>query len=100
VRCNAVINASKWLKLNHIDYADIKVSHVNMMQYDENTPPVTVEYCQSETNKVPEETSIFDNKEADGTVEGDCVFSVHGLTGDMCSFLASKFRRKATGHRS
>ena len=80
VRRNAVINALEWLKLNHLDYADIDISHANAMQYEDGTPPVTVEYRFSESNKVPEGTSVFDNEDADGTVEGDCVFTVHGLT--------------------
>ena len=87
VRRNAVINALQWLKLNHIDYADIDISHENAMQYEENMPPVTIEYRFSESNKVPEGTSVFDNEDADGTVKGDCVFTVHGLTGDACNSM-------------
>ena len=44
VRRNAVINALEWLKLNHIDYADVDISHANAMEYEEKMPPVTVEY--------------------------------------------------------
>ena len=87
VRRNAVIKALEWLKLNHADYADIEISHANAMEYDEDTPPVTVEYLPSESNKVPEGTSVFDNDENDGTVEGDCVFTVHGLTGEACNTM-------------
>jgi hypothetical protein len=65
VRRNAVINALDWLKLNHGDYADIEISHANAMQYDDDMPPVSVEYRPSETNKVPEGTSVFDNDEDD-----------------------------------
>ena len=87
VRLNAVINALEWLKLNHVDYADIDISRENVMQYEENTPPVSVEFRLSESNKVPEGTSVFDNEDADGTVEGDCVFTVHGLTGEACNSM-------------
>jgi hypothetical protein len=87
VRRNAVINALEWLKLNHADYADIEISHANAMQYDDDMPPVSVEYCPSESNKVPEGTSVFDNDEDDGTVEGDCAFTVHGLTGEICNTM-------------
>ena len=87
VRRNAVIKALEWLKLNHVDYADIEVSHANLMQYGETVPPVSVEYRWSESNKVPEGTSVFDHEEADGTVEGDCVFTVHGLTGEICNSM-------------
>ena len=87
VRRNAVINALEWLKLNHADYANIEISHTNAMQYDDNMPPVSVEYRPSETNKVPEGTSVFDNNEDDGTLEGDCAFTVHGLTGEVCNAM-------------
>ena len=87
VRRNAVIHALEWLKLNHVDYADINISRSNAMQYEENMPPVTIEYHLSDSNKVPEGTSVFDNEDADGTVEGDCVFTVHGLTGDACNSM-------------
>jgi len=82
VRRNAVIAALEWLRLNHSDYADIQISHENAMQYDEGMPPVSVEYRQCETNKVPEGTSVFDHEEEEGSGEGDCVFTVHGLTGE------------------
>ena len=87
VRRNAVINALEWLKLNHIYYADVDISHANAMEYEEKMPPVTVEYRFSESNKVPEGTSVFDNEVAEGTVEGDCVFTVHGLTGEACNLM-------------
>jgi hypothetical protein len=85
VRRNPVINALEWLKLNHADYANIEISHTNAMQYDDDMPPVSVEYCPSESNNVPEGISVFDNVEEDGTVEGDCAFTVHGLTGEICN---------------
>ena len=88
VRRDAVINALEWLKLNHADYVDIEISHANAMQYDENLSPVSVEYRPAETNKVPEGTSVFDKDEDDdGTVEGDCAFTVHGLTGEVCNTM-------------
>ena len=81
VRRKAVIAALEWLRLNHSDYADIQISQENVMQYEENTPPVSVEYQERDTNKVAEGTSVFDQEE-EGTVEGDCAFMVHGLTGE------------------
>ena len=80
VRRNAVITALEWLRLNHADYADIEISLENAGQYGEDMPPVSVEYRPKESNKVPEGTSVFDQEEEDGTTEGDCVFTVHGLT--------------------
>jgi hypothetical protein len=88
VKHNAVIIALEWLKLNHADYADIEISHTNAMEYDNDMPPVTVEYRPSGSNKVPEGTSVFDNEEDDGTMEGDCAFTVHGLTGEICNTMS------------
>lgn len=83
VRRNAVVEALEWLRLNHSDYADIQISHENAMQYEEDMPPVSVEYRKNDTNKVPEGTSVFNHEEEEGTVEGDCAFTVHGLTGEI-----------------
>ena len=84
VRGNAVIKALKWLKLNHANYVDLEISYLNAMQYRDDTgmPPVSVEYRPSATNKVPEGTSVHDDLEDDRTVEGQCSFTVHGLTGE------------------
>ena len=82
VRRNAVANALEWLKLNHSDYSDIEISYDNLAQYSEHDPPVSVEYRKSLENKYPENTSVFDDENEDGTVEGDCPFVVHGLTGE------------------
>ena len=87
VRRNAVIKALEFLKLNHVDYADIEISLANALQYDKDMPPVSVEYRQIESNKVPEGTSVFDNAEEDGTIQGDCSFTVHGLTGEICNSM-------------
>lgn len=58
-----------------------------MKTYEENTSPVSVEYRESTSNKVPEGTSVFDQEEEDGTEEGDCAFTVHGLTGEACNSM-------------
>jgi hypothetical protein len=95
VRRNHVINALEWLKLNHCDYADIDISRDNMQEYPEDVPPVSVEYKPSTTNKTAEGTSVFDMEDEDGTDEGDCPFTVHGLTGtnlDTMSVNAIKAR--------
>ena len=49
VRRNAVIAALEWLKLNHVDYANIEISHKHMDQYEEDVPPVSIEYRESVT---------------------------------------------------
>ena len=88
VRRNAVIAALKWLKLNHADYAKIKISQKQMDQYDEDMPPVSIEYRESVTNKVPEGKSVFDQEEEEGTEEGECAFAVHGLTGETLNSMS------------
>ena len=99
VRRNAVITALEWLRLNHLDYADVEISQENADQYGEDMPPVSVEYQPRSTNKVPEGTSVFDQEEEDGTVEGDCVFTVHGLTGELCnSMTPSALKAMALRH--
>ena len=82
VRRNHVAKALEWLKLNHCDYADIEISSKHLDQYDENSCPVSIEYRESNANKVVEGTSVFDKEIDDGTEEGECSFSVHGLTGE------------------
>ena len=81
MRRNAVIIALKWLKLNHANYAKIEILREHINQYDEDMPPVSIEYKESVTNKVPEGTSVFDQEEEKGTEEGECSFVVHGLIG-------------------
>ena len=38
VRKNKVVKALEWLKLNHIDYADLNISYDNLAAYPENEP--------------------------------------------------------------
>ena len=59
---NYVAKALEWLKLNHSNYADIEISSKNLNEYDENSAPVSIEYCESNTNKVTEGTSVFDKE--------------------------------------
>ena len=95
VRRNHVKKALEWLQLNHIDYEDIIISDMHLQEYNEDMPPVCIEYKESITNKTPEGMSLFDIDDEDGTSEGDCSFTVHGLTGgelDTMSTTAIKAR--------
>jgi hypothetical protein len=83
VRRNQVADALEWLKLNHSDYADLKLAYDELNRYPEKSSPVSVEYQYSITNKVEEGTSVFDDALDDGVEEGDCPFVVHGITGDQ-----------------
>src|SRR6266478_5064490 len=82
VRRKKVTAALEWLKLNHIDYHDINISYKNINSYREDGPPVVVDYRKSDSNKFPESTSVHDMEDEMGIEEGDCPFTVHGLTGE------------------
>ena len=89
VRRNYVAKALKWLKLNHVDYADIEISVDNLKEYREDLPPVSIEYREAISNKVAEGTSVFDADIDDGAEKGDCPFTVHGLTGDVLDTMTT-----------
>lgn len=88
VRRNYVINALEWLKINHQDYEDIDISSDNINSYPEDTAPVVITYQETDTNKVPEGTSVFDMEIEDGAESGECPFTVHGLTGEMLNTMS------------
>ena len=90
VRRNYVVRALEWLQLNHRDYADIEISMQNLLQYSETDIPVSIKYHQSSSNKVPEGTSKYDLESEHGVVEGECSFSVHGLTGESIEMMSSE----------
>ncbi|EEB88754.1 hypothetical protein MPER_13236 [Moniliophthora perniciosa FA553] len=81
VRRNVVINALEWLKVNHVDYKDVELSHNNLLQYSETMPPCAITFNQSTIDR-PESAPVFDMPEADGTEDGMCAFAIHGVTGD------------------
>jgi hypothetical protein len=83
VRWKEVADALEWLKLNHKDYADLTISYDELNRYPEHMPPVTIEYKQPSSNKIPEATSLFDSATDDGVQNGDCPFVVHGITGEQ-----------------
>ena len=100
VRRNHVKRALEWLILNHIDYADVILSFENLNEYPEDMPPVTsVEYKQMLHNKTPEGTSVHDMEDEDGTAEGDCAFTVYGLTGHEFNVMTTNaVKMKALHH--
>ena len=99
VRRNNVKRALEWLSLNHQDYEDIIISDENLQQYPEDIPPVSIEYKNCSTNKTPEGMSIFDFDEEDGTAEGECPFTVHGLTGHELDLMTTNaIKAKALQH--
>ncbi|PPQ81054.1 hypothetical protein CVT26_006166, partial [Gymnopilus dilepis] len=92
VRRNKVAHALDWLKLNHCDYHDLEISQENLMEYPENGIPFIMQYHASsgETNRDPLTMSLYDQGEEEGTSDGPCPFTVHGLTGAEYSTMSTK----------
>ena len=55
-----VYEALSWLKLNHMDYADLNISLKNLMAYDENKPPVVIDYQKTLGGRPIEAHSVHD----------------------------------------
>ncbi|KIM40842.1 hypothetical protein M413DRAFT_44362, partial [Hebeloma cylindrosporum] len=90
VRRNRVAAALEWLKLNHADYADLTISKKNLETYAVTGMPVAIDYRETnedQGNKIPSAMSKFDAENEEGTAEGPCPFTVHGLTGEEYSTL-------------
>ena len=84
VHRNNVKDALEWLKLNHIDYYDLEISLQNLDDYPLAGVPVNIEYTKSDEesgNKIASAMSVYDGEFEDGTTDGPCPFTVHGLTG-------------------
>ena len=83
VRRKNILDALEWLKLNHRDYADLEISYRNLEEYPEDVPPVVIDYRHRQTNKDTEATSVHDMEPEDGTRNGICPLTVHGITGEQ-----------------
>ena len=89
VRHNHVKHALEWLILNNADYHDVSISLENLGEYPEDMPPVGIEYKHMMHNKTPEGTSVHDMEEEEGTENGQCAFTVHGLTGEDLNIMST-----------
>ncbi|KAJ3521123.1 hypothetical protein NMY22_g12441 [Coprinellus aureogranulatus] len=99
VRRNHVMRALQWLKLNHTDYSDIDISQEHLNTYPEDVPPVVVEYIPKIGNKSAENTAVYDMDDEDGIEEGECPFTVHGITArDIDTVSISKLRARSLHH--
>ncbi|EPQ50471.1 hypothetical protein GLOTRDRAFT_25525, partial [Gloeophyllum trabeum ATCC 11539] len=79
-----ISDALEWLKLNHIDYANIDISYDNIKSYPENSPPVVVSYHPQYKPKDALAKSLHDSgEEEEGTSSGPCPLVVHGVTGEQ-----------------
>ncbi|KAF8573894.1 hypothetical protein K439DRAFT_1373977, partial [Ramaria rubella] len=106
VRRKKITRALEWLKLNHCDYCDLEISQKNIDSYDEEAPPVTIEYHKRDTNKYPLATAVNDTEDEIGTSEGDCPFIVHGVIGEQLpvhdreAMIAEAIRHMELGGKS
>ncbi len=83
VRRTKVQEALEWLKLNHVDYENVFISHENLKNYPLNGCPVPVILLKPEdvlTNKQPESTSVNDTEQEEGVTDGPFVAIMHSLT--------------------
>lgn len=91
VRRNHMVKALEWLKLNHVDYADLNISKQNLETYPILGMPVAID-CKkmnkNEGNKIPSAMSKFDIEIKEGTTERPCPFTIHGLTSEEYSTLS------------
>ncbi|KAF7776711.1 hypothetical protein Agabi119p4_5104 [Agaricus bisporus var. burnettii] len=58
VRKRKIREALEWLKLNHIDYVDLKISETNLNIYLDEGLPVVVEHCPFDGSINPLATSL------------------------------------------
>jgi hypothetical protein len=102
VRRNVVKDALEWLKLNHVDYEDLHISLDNLNDYPLSGVPVNIEYSKSDPdsgNKIASAMSIHDDEIEDGTTDGPCPFTVHGLTGpEFENMSMERLKAKALQH--
>ena len=99
IRRNHVKKALEWLVLNHCDYEGVTISVEHLSNYPEDMPPVSIEYKEIYPNKIPEGTSVHDMEVEDGTSEGECTFTVHGLTGEDLNIMTTNaVKAKALQH--
>ena len=92
VRHRAVLSALRWLKLNHSDYADLDISLVNLQQYPENEPPVTILHRVSDGTTPVEAMSVHEIDDERGSSSGACPFVMHGLSSADISTMSYKAR--------
>ena len=102
VRRDKVGKAPDWLKLNHSDYKDLEISNENLKSYPLSGVPLVVDYIRmapEDSNKLPATMSFHDMYEEEGTEEGICPFSVHGITGDEYTKLSmTQLKARALKH--
>jgi hypothetical protein len=98
VRRNQVREALEWLKLNHKLYADLIIDYTTLNTYALEAVPVDVLHrkgAEDGSNVVAASMSQFDEEIEQGTENGPCPFTVHGLTSDRFTEMTSTQRKAA-----
>ncbi|KAJ3559813.1 hypothetical protein NM688_g118 [Phlebia brevispora] len=99
VRRNVVWNALIWLKSNHCDYKDVRLSYQNLLSYPEDEPPVTVFYNPGNGEEPIFAWSVFDRELEKGNTDGPCPFAIHGMTVEEYSQMSyDRLRTIAAEH--
>ncbi|KAJ3559087.1 hypothetical protein NM688_g550 [Phlebia brevispora] len=93
VRRDIVWNALVWLKENHRDYRDARLSRENLITYPEETPPVAVFHNREDAIEPVENRAVFDADIEKGTDDGPCQFAVHGMTAEEYNNLSCDQRK-------
>ena len=88
--------------MNHVDYKDLYISLDNLNNYSLVGIPVNIEYSKSDLdsgNKIASAMSMYNNEFEDGTTDGPCPFTVHGLTGlELKNMSMDRLEAKALQH--
>lgn len=101
VRRNVVRKALNWLKLNNKFYENLDISETNLEEYGDNEPIVQHQFqaSNSPANKDPNAMSVDDREDEEGTAEGPCPFTVHGMTGeDYVKMTMDELKKVAAQH--
>ena len=101
VRRQKIQDALEWLKLNHRDYEDLEISQENLMSYSLVDIPVKVDFKKIEidSNRIPTTMSSHDNDDEEGSSDGPCPFTVHGITGaDYGKMSIQNLKARALQH--
>ncbi|KAI9061410.1 hypothetical protein FKP32DRAFT_1575942, partial [Trametes sanguinea] len=82
VRRQVVLDALRWLKLNHTQYMDMEISLENLAEYEDGEPAVYVLYRETQSANYDSEDNVpvYASDDVMDSAEGPCPFAIHALT--------------------